>query len=520
MLIIKRLLTKCRNVDINCFLSIVESSLLLKCNRYRFYNLNNHCQRSLSSSATNDTKSNNCKYKIAIIGSGPAGFYTSQQLLKYPNLNVDIYEKFPVPFGLVRFGVAPDHQEVKNVINSFTKVATNDRTRFIGNINIGTDITFQELRDAYHAVVLCYGSSQDAMLNIPGESLGNVISARRFVGWYNGIPQDKDLELSLNTSCNTAIIIGQGNVALDCARILLTPPDILKKTDITSHAFRKLSNSNIRRVVIIGRRGPLQAAFKIKEFRELTKMPDCHVRFDWSQSIRERLDFNDKLIDSLPRSRRRLAQLYRQIIDGSNEMRDDCSKECLFKFFLTPIEICSESPMVASVRLKQNLLDDYIREDAKIIDTCDNKLIEEPCGILIRSIGYRSVPLDSSLPFDNRRGIILNQQGRVIDNPDLYCSGWAAFGATGVIVNTMSASFEVGKNILNDIQDGRLDTETIKRGYDQIRPLLEKRQANIIDFVDWTRIDQFEREQGRKEGKPREKIVSVDQIFDVKKKFE
>lgn len=201
-------------------------------------------------------------------------------------------------------------------------------------------------------------------------------------------------------------------------------------------------------------------------------------------------------------------------------MRDDCSKECLFKFFLTPIEICPESPMVASVRLKQNLLDDYIREDAKIIDTCDNKLIEEPCGILIRSIGYRSVPLDPSLPFDNRRGIILNQQGRVIDNPDLYCSGWAAFGATGVIVNTMSASFEVGKNILNDIQDGRLDTETIKRGYDQIRPILEKRQANIIDFVDWTRIDQFEREQGRKEGKPREKIVSVDQIFDVKKKFE
>lgn len=176
--------------------------------------------------------------------------------------------------------------------------------------------------------------------------------------------------------------------------------------------------------------------------------------------------------------------------------------------------------MVGSVRLKRNRLDDYVREDSKIISTCDDELIEEPCGILIRSIGYRSVPLDPSLPFDHRRGIILNEQGRVNDNPDLYCSGWAAFGATGVILNTMTASFEVGKNILRDIQDGLLDGVTTKRGYDQIRPLLDERQANTIDFVDWTRIDQFEREQGRKEGKPREKIVSMDQILDVKKKFE
>ena len=175
---------------------------------------------------------------------------------------------------------------------------------------------------------------------------------------------------------------------------------------------------------------------------------------------------------------------------------------------------------LASVRLKQNRLDDYVREDSKIMATCDNELIDEPCGILIRSIGYKSVPLDPSLPFDHRRGIILNEQGRVINNPDLYCSGWAAFGATGVILNTMTASFEVGKNILQDIQDGRLDTDTMKRGYNAIWPLLQKRQAIVIDFVDWKRIDQFEREQGRKEGKPREKIVSVDQILDVKNKFD
>lgn len=176
------------------------------------------------------------------------------------------------------------------MIHSFTKVALNANTQFFGNVAIGKDVTLAELRQAYNAVVLCYGSSQDTLLNIPGEDVDNVVSARRFVGWYNGIPQDKDLSVSLD--CETAVIIGQGNVALDCARILLLSPAALKTTDITNHSFRKLSQSRLKKIYIVGRRGPMQAAFKIKEFRELTKMDDCTVKIIWTEQDKQRLDFD------------------------------------------------------------------------------------------------------------------------------------------------------------------------------------------------------------------------------------
>ncbi|KAI7694304.1 hypothetical protein SSS_09724 [Sarcoptes scabiei] len=214
------ILNRIRTMKWNHLINARNRSILISNSIFQQYFAQNFC-----------TETNRTDYKIAIIGSGPAGFYTSQQLLKYSNLSVDIYEKFPVPFGLVRFGVAPDHQEVKNVINTFTKVATNVRTRFIGNLTIGKDVKLDELRDAYHAVVLCYGSSQDNQLNLENEHrFGNIFSARRFVGWYNGIPQDKDIEISLKVK--TAIIVGQGNVALDCARILLSCPKRLQISQV------------------------------------------------------------------------------------------------------------------------------------------------------------------------------------------------------------------------------------------------------------------------------------------------
>ncbi|KPM08688.1 NADPH:adrenodoxin oxidoreductase, mitochondrial-like protein [Sarcoptes scabiei] len=469
------------------------------------------------------TETNRTDYKIAIIGSGPAGFYTSQQLLKYSNLSVDIYEKFPVPFGLVRFGVAPDHQEVKNVINTFTKVATNVRTRFIGNLTIGKDVKLDELRDAYHAVVLCYGSSQDNQLNLENEHrFGNIFSARRFVGWYNGIPQDKDIEISLKVK--TAIIVGQGNVALDCARILLSCPKRLKTTDITSHASRELSESLVKKVILIGRRGPFQGAFRIKEFRELTKIDDCQVKFDWPESSRKKLNLDDSIIDSLPRSRKRLAELFKKTIEESKIDRG-CSKECHFKFFSSPIELISDGiepkPMIKRIRFKKNTLNDYFAEDARIIENHqvgeeEDSIEEIDCGLLIKSIGYRAISIDDSIPFDHKKGTILNENGRVTNNPGVYCSGWAAFGATGVIVNTMNNSFEVGKLITEDIESGKLDSDSIKLGYEQIKPILENRNAEVVDFIDWQKIDAYEKELGQKEGKPREKIVSVEKILDVK----
>ncbi|XP_054763347.2 NADPH:adrenodoxin oxidoreductase, mitochondrial-like [Lytechinus pictus] len=217
--------------------------------------------------------------RVCIIGSGPAGFYTAQSLLKGDkSLHVDIYDRLPVPFGLVRYGVAPDHPDVKNVINQFTTLATAGRCSFIGGVSIGKDVQVKELLEAYSAVVLSYGAEGDKMLNVPGEDLPGFYSARKFVGWYNGLPEHSHLDPMLDT--DTAVVIGHGNVALDVARILLTPIDILKKTDITASAIEALTRSRVKRVHVVGRRGPLNISFTIKELREMIKLPDCRTVID------------------------------------------------------------------------------------------------------------------------------------------------------------------------------------------------------------------------------------------------
>uniref|UniRef100_A0A0K8S6P9 FAD/NAD(P)-binding domain-containing protein n=1 Tax=Lygus hesperus TaxID=30085 RepID=A0A0K8S6P9_LYGHE len=243
------------------------------------------------------------KTKICIVGSGPAGFYFAQNVLKKaPDVTIDMLEKLPVPFGLVRYGVAPDHPEVKNVINTFEKVATNKNFKFHGNVTLGRDVKFSELRQAYHAVVLTYGCNEDRELGIPGENLSNVISARKFVGWYNGLPEDKDLEVDL--SSETVVVLGQGNVAVDVSRILLSPIDSLKVTDITEYSLQALSLSKVKTVYLVGRRGPLQAAFTIKELREMTKLPGVQTLLQ-----KEHFAGTEELIPNLPRARKRLSEL-------------------------------------------------------------------------------------------------------------------------------------------------------------------------------------------------------------------
>ncbi|XP_031700111.1 NADPH:adrenodoxin oxidoreductase, mitochondrial-like isoform X2 [Anarrhichthys ocellatus] len=214
-----------------------------------------------------------CSTKVCIVGSGPAGFYTAQHLIKArQDVEVDIYERLPVPFGLVRFGVAPDHPEVKNVINTFTQTARQSRCHFYGNVSVGTDVSVEELRHAYHAVILSYGAEGNRSMGVPGEDLAGVHAAKDFVGWYNGLPSCRELRPDL--SCETAVILGQGNVALDVARVLLAPLDILKKTDITQPALEALAESQVRRVLIVGRRGPMQVACTIKELREMVNLPN------------------------------------------------------------------------------------------------------------------------------------------------------------------------------------------------------------------------------------------------------
>ncbi|KAK3089609.1 hypothetical protein FSP39_004976 [Pinctada imbricata] len=395
---------------------------------------------------------------ICVVGSGPAGFYTAQQILKgHPTAKVDILEKLPVPFGLVRYGVAPDHPEVKNVINTFTQTAQNERCSFLGNVEVGNDITLTDLRKAYSAVILSYGADSDRTLGIPGENLGNVLAARSFVGWFNGLPQDKDLLVDLD--CEEAVILGQGNVALDVARILLTPIDTLKKTDITEHALSKLARSRVKKVYLVGRRGPLQVAFTIKELREMIRLPNC-------RPILHTKDFTgiNQLIEDLPRPRKRLTDLmYKTCMeptDKDKKMWEGAGREWELKFCLSPQEIHGTDGSVSSVTFNRNVLEGEDLVNKKAVKTEETEEIQ--CGLVLRSIGYKSISIDPSLPFDATKGVIQNINGRVTGHSGLYCSGWASRGPVGVILTTMTDGFETGKLVLQDLNSGLLQTEDVQ----------------------------------------------------------
>ncbi|RWS04956.1 hypothetical protein B4U79_07784 [Dinothrombium tinctorium] len=446
---------------------------------------------------------------VAVVGSGPSGFYTTQYLLKNPNVKVDIYEKYPVPFGLIRFGVAPDHQDVKNVIKSLTVTGANERVSFYGNVSIGNDVSLSQLRDAYNAVVLCYGSARDRRLNIEGENLSNVFAARRFVGWYNGVPQDVDLPVNLNVE--NVVIVGQGNVALDCARILLSPiEERLQKTDITNHALNALRNSKVKRVFLVGRRGLAQVAFTLKEFRLITKINDCRTII----TVEDCKDLTPELIQNLERPRRRLTEFLIQTANDTHS--NQYKKECILKFLRSPLKINGNENGVHSVLFGVNKLDNPQDEKAKAILT--NEIEQISCGLVLKSIGYETISIDPSLPMDERRGVIRNENGRITEcGKGLYCAGWAATGAIGVILNTMSSSFEVAKIILEDIEHEQ-QLQRICRGSEVILPVLKAKNVEIVEFSDWQRVDELEKSMGMKAGKPREKFVKEKDIIEAAKR--
>ncbi|XP_059160375.1 NADPH:adrenodoxin oxidoreductase, mitochondrial-like isoform X2 [Physella acuta] len=454
--------------------------------------------------STDSGVENNKKPLVAIVGSGPAGFYTAQQLLKgNPNVLVDIYEKLPVPFGLVRFGVAPDHPEVKNVIHTFTQTANNDRCSFLGNVEVGKDVTLQDLRKIYSAVVLCYGAADDRLLGIPGEDLPNVLSARSFVGWYNGLPQDKHLQVDLD--CEAAVVIGHGNVALDVARVLLTPVGILEKTDITEHALEALTKSRIKKVYVVGRRGPLQVAFTIKELREMVNLPDTRTILQPDDLVG-----CDKIIEELPRPRRRLTELMVKsaLSPSADNLKHwaDASREWRLVFKRSPVSIkSSSSGKLAGVEFVVNKLEGDIPEKQKVVATDLKETIE--CGLVLRSIGYRSLSIDGSVPFNTAKGVVDHENSRVRNEKGLYCAGWVGNGPVGVILGTMTDGFETGKVILQDINSGSLESKETSNRDNLIGNI------KTVTFSEWEKIDQAEVDAGTKKGKLREKFTDIEEMI-------
>ncbi|XP_077958902.1 NADPH:adrenodoxin oxidoreductase, mitochondrial isoform X2 [Gasterosteus aculeatus] len=429
-----------------------------------------------------------------------------------PDVEVDIYERLPVPFGLVRFGVAPDHPEVKNVTNTFTQTARQSRCSFYGNVDVGTDVSMEELRRAYHAVVLSYGAEGNRSIGVPGEDLAGVHAARDFVGWYNGLPSCRELRPDL--SCETAVILGQGNVALDVARVLLSPLDILKGTDITQPALEALAQSHVRRVLIVGRRGPVQVACTIKEVREMVNLPNTRP-----EMVAADFEGVAEALKDLPRPRKRLTELMLKTAletPGENEQqrRNGASRTWGFRFFRSPVKILADSDRggVAGIRLAVNQLEGS-GDGAQAV--LSGEVEDVTCGLVISSIGYKSLPIDPVLPFDPRRAIVPNDMGRVQQAAGLYCSGWLKTGPTGVIATTMNNSFDTARSLVEDLESGALNTSAAKPGSQSVRALLEKRGVKPVTFVDWEKIDSVEVSRGEAVGKPREKLLTVEEMLQV-----
>ncbi|KAL1954441.1 hypothetical protein VTO42DRAFT_1165 [Malbranchea cinnamomea] len=493
-------------------------------------------------------------FRVAVIGSGPAGFYASYRLLgKAQNAIVDMYEQLPVPFGLVRYGVAPDHPEVKNCQEKFTEVATSPRFNFIGNIELGSGLPLKTLKPHYDAILFSYGASRDRELQIPGErETKGVFSARAFVGWYNGLPEHRSLDPDLSSG-EDAVIIGQGNVALDVARVLLMDVDVLRKTDMSEHALEALAKSKIRRVRIVGRRGPMQAAFTIKELRELIQLPSVS-----SDPIPEYLFPPESTIARLPRAQKRMTQL---LAKGSPTLPENATKVWSLDFLHSPHSFHTSSPnstQLSYIKFTRNQLDpaDPFAQGARASPLLgdDGRAIQVdmPASICFRSIGYRSVPLqgfeDLNIPFDHSRGFIPNDgHGRVINTPPLptggqdtsdsfavrvpgvYCAGWVKRGPTGVIASTMTDAFTTADAIAADLEAHSISGTRIDGlaflnsseggstglGWDGVRPEAEKLGLRPTSWRDWEEIDRVEKERGQMKGKVREKFAAVDEMLSV-----
>lgn len=442
--------------------------------------------------------------RVAIVGSGPSGFYAAEALLRSDlEVRVDLFERLPAPFGLVRNGVAPDHPKLKEPILVYQKIAEAPELNLIANVTVGRDLSIEELRNSHHAVIFTCGAETDRRLGIPGEDLPGSHTATAFVGWYNGHPDYRDWHFDL--SHPIAVIVGQGNVAADVCRVLAKTVDELKHTDITEHALDALAESHVREIHIIGRRGPLQAKFTNKELRELGKLENCDALVSESA-----LALNPESEQELEDRRSRASTKNLEIFRGFIGAESGKPRKCHFHFLQSPVELLGEERLEAVVLGQNRLSGAPFEQQAE--DTGERSSLE--CGLLFRSIGYRGVPIQG-VPFDPRRGVIPNREGRVVGEhgkslPGLYVSGWIKRGPSGIIGTNRADSVETVKSLLADV--AQLDA-TPRPGAKALYPLLSERQVRHLDYASWQRIDASEVSRGEPKGKPREKFTRVAEML-------
>ncbi len=444
-------------------------------------------------------------FRVAVVGSGPAGFYAAGALLasEDPRVEVDLIERLPTPWGLVRLGVAPDHPKIKDVSRAFEKIAARPGFRFLGNVELGRDLTPDDLARLYDAVVYAVGAQTDRHLGIPGEDLPGSWPATAFVAWYNAHPDFQDLPFDL--SGERAVVIGNGNVAVDVARMLALTAEELAPTDTTDEAIAAIAGSGFREILMLGRRGPVQGAFTTPELIELGELAGTDVVVDPAEL--ELDPASEAELEAGTPIRRRNMDVLREFAT-----REPAGKPrtLRLRFRVSPVAILGDDRVEAIEVVHNELVPDG-RGSVKAVPTEHREVI--PCSVVFRSVGYRGVPL-AGVPFDEGRATIANESGRVTGCTGVYCAGWIKRGPTGVIGTNKKDAAETVELLLEDARSGALPRAP-EATAEAVDALLAERGVEVVMYPGWELIDKLETERGAPHGRPRVKLSRWNDLLEA-----
>jgi ferredoxin--NADP+ reductase len=439
--------------------------------------------------------------RVAIVGSGPAGFYAADALLKSedPHVEVDVLDRLPTPWGLVRLGVAPDHENIKAVSRAFEKTASRPGFRFFGNVEVGSTVSPEELLSIYDAVVYTVGAQTDRRLGIPGEDLPGSWPATAFVAWYNGHPDFQDLRFDLGTE--RVVVIGNGNVAIDCARMLALTAEELAPTDTVEEAAEAIVAAPIEEILMLGRRGPAQAAFTPPELKELGELAGAEPVVDPAE-----LELDPASRRALDQDRERARRNYELLEEFAHRPPAGKPRRILLRFLVSPVAIIGEE-RVEAIEVVRNEL---VEEDGRIVARPTGVTETIPCGLVLRSVGYKGVPL-SGVPFDERSCVIPNDRGRVVGCERTYAAGWIKRGPSGVIGTNKKDATETVELLLEDARAGLLAAPSRR----DLAGMLEEKGVEFVQYAGWQAIDAAERAAGEPLNRPRVKVTTWERLLET-----